>query len=950
MTADELKQLIEKDSFLDIAFERFQKFKQSDVYDEEYKFEVLSELNRYFAEITIDGNNIADIARKIQKSNPQSGSFVHWSNTADLVNYVEKNPEEAAGLLKSLYTENNRDLADRISNFREKGKAFNPEIKLGAPLFGYLLAAYDYEKFPLYKEDVFKSIKELLGIEKKLGSVSENYVFYYDICKAVQDHFANKGLQLTMLEVQDFFYCLTRYDELLLESAVAFIHAEAKKLQRFAENDAYFLETIKGLDQEFLKERREAYRNDGKVNRIRFLFLDQFLEKQQFDMDDFERIKSEVSSKFDTDILRNWSNFNILFHIYYQRIMEKVGVLLTSIHRAIRKLAEHKGIVYAEDKAVFDFNGARNLGGSRCWLAVYPKKIPTHKNAAQLFFAIDEKGIEYGLYYGSEHPKSGQSDLETVSDIEHFSFNRMAEKYKQVLPKFLADNVLETGIQGKAGELKDAPASPVALHPSLSSIFDTVEQAEWAFDFAQQALETLGISKPGDERVAVTFRNKRKIHIDFCNWLILGFYREKGEVMITVALIAEEVENKPYKKSFFTSRGEETPVALSEIPLEEFRTNSELLASFERTLPIIRERFVGYKRSPYRVYNVEALERAVFSKNERYLLFTEGVQAVPEQSEIIEIPAISFDREITFNGLYFEEKELIIRRVKTALQNGKHIILVGPPGTGKSKLAKEICRSFGADYKMATATSEWSTYETIGGYQPKSDGTLKFRPGIFLECFKDEETNVPINKWLIVDEMNRADIDKAFGALFSTLTGDTVTLNSQAESGHHVILRPQKDLEVVEVNDYEYIIPNDWRLIGTINTMDKASLYEMSYAFMRRFAFIPVGVPKKIDTNLVNKFLETWRIEEYPYSETLTYVWQQINLYRQIGPAIIEDIARYTVLDGDITSAIILYVLPQFEGLMDHEIRGFIERLEPIEEIDTGQLTAFAEDFFYMKG
>lgn len=73
MTADELKQLIEKDSFLDIAFERFQKFKQSDVYDEEYKFEVLSELNRYFAEITIDGNNIADIARKIQKSNPQSG-------------------------------------------------------------------------------------------------------------------------------------------------------------------------------------------------------------------------------------------------------------------------------------------------------------------------------------------------------------------------------------------------------------------------------------------------------------------------------------------------------------------------------------------------------------------------------------------------------------------------------------------------------------------------------------------------------------------------------------------------------------------------------------------------------------------------------------------------------------------------------------------------------------
>ena len=43
-----------------------------------------------------------------------------------------------------------------------------------------------------------------------------------------------------------------------------------------------------------------------------------------------------------------------------------------------------------------------------------------------------------------------------------------------------------------------------------------------------------------------------------------------------------------------------------------------------------------------------------------------------------------------------------------------------------------------------------------------------------------------------------------------------------------------------------------------MNTMDKASLYELSYAFMRRFAFIPVGVPRNISEEVIERFLEKW--------------------------------------------------------------------------------------------
>ena len=152
-----------------------------------------------------------------------------------------------------------------------------------------------------------------------------------------------------------------------------------------------------------------------------------------------------------------------------------------------------------------------------------------------------------------------------------------------------------------------------------------------------------------------------------------------------------------------------------------------------------------------------------------------------------------------------------------------------------------------------------------------------------------------------------------------------MTLSFKSNSKQNIILRPEKDSEEKDFNDYEYIIPKDWRIIGTMNTFDKTSLYEMSYAFMRRFAFIPIGIPEKIDKDLLNNYFKLWGIEDKSINnvnlqEGLAEVWNIINKYRVIGPAIIEDMARYISIQGDYTSALILYVFPQFEGLTENEI------------------------------
>src|SRR5699024_219512 len=244
----------------------------------------------------------------------------------------------------------------------------------------------------------------------------------------------------------------------------------------------------------------------------------------------------------------------------------------------------------------------------------------------------------------------------------------------------------------------------------------------------------------------------------------------------------------------------------------------------------------------------------------------------------------------------------------------------------------------GVEAKMVTASSNWSTYDTIGGYRPDRSGQLYFDAGIFLDAVKVKETNHPKNEWVIIDEINRADIDKAFGSLFSVLTGDTVSLPFETEKNKKIELVMQGKEDKITPDEHTYVFPNDWRIIGTMNTVDKASLFEMSYAFMRRFAFIPVGIPRNINETLVKRYVTMWNIANYPYTEELTAIWKLINKYRKIGPAIIGDIARYTAYDGDFVSAFILYVLPQFEGLSEQKVHQFIQNLSEWPEIIPDQV------------
>jgi hypothetical protein len=191
---------------------------------------------------------------------------------------------------------------------------------------------------------------------------------------------------------------------------------------------------------------------------------------------------------------------------------------------------------------------------------------------------------------------------------------------------------------------------------------------------------------------------------------------------------------------------------------------------------------------------------------------------------------------------------------------------------------------------------------------------LEFQPGQFLKCFRDGEDLR--NRWLLIDELNRADIDKAMGGLFSVLTGEEVELPYENREPIRVTPLSANDdthfgrslSEIAGSIDTYPVLPS-WRLIATMNTSDKASLYELSYAFTRRFNFIHVGVPKLEEKGqFVTEHLDATADESYAIAldseETrmlasgtlqaeLSVLWGRINKYRTLGPSIILDIIQY---------------------------------------------------------
>ena len=150
----------------------------------------------------------------------------------------------------------------------------------------------------------------------------------------------------------------------------------------------------------------------------------------------------------------------------------------------------------------------------------------------------------------------------------------------------------------------------------------------------------------------------------------------------------------------------------------------------------------------------------------------------------------------------------------------------------------------------------------------------------------------------------------------------------------------------------EYVIGKNWRIIATMNSYDKNSLFEMSFAFSRRWKQVFVDIPSR---ETMSKLIEKWSNKSLASRESILNLTQIIE-QRKIGPSIIKDIVDYLKqfsgkeqTEEFFVKAIEGYVLPQFEGIEECDLKNIGKNLMNMFE-STESKESIKERFIDMFG
>jgi 5-methylcytosine-specific restriction protein B len=161
----------------------------------------------------------------------------------------------------------------------------------------------------------------------------------------------------------------------------------------------------------------------------------------------------------------------------------------------------------------------------------------------------------------------------------------------------------------------------------------------------------------------------------------------------------------------------------------------------------------------------------------------------------------------------------------STLRERRFVILDGPPGTGKTRLANRLAERVGSATKVQFHAAR--TYEdfVLGLFPRPTEQGLAFevRAGDLIVANKEAQTREHV---LVIDEINRADLARVLG--------EAISLFEVGEADRSVRLP-----HPIDGDQHELRLSPGLMVLGTRNTADR-TIARLDIAIRRRFAFVEV--------------------------------------------------------------------------------------------------------------